>query len=171
MLSMLVLDAEPILSFDAAGLKELRRLTNAASRGDLRDDGSPAGSAIRRRIDRHLKGEELFPEDCWAVTARLRDRSLAGWALLMRRDEDHHGTSLSVPDGALGLYVDPTWRRCGIGSLLVQATREVARKNGMGRLLANPWNPHNSRFFEGQGFRVVEERVPGWCPGVSTLDL
>jgi GNAT superfamily N-acetyltransferase len=159
-----------MLDLDRDTLVRLKGLTNDKVRGDLTDDGSASGSVFRERISEHLAGFERFPEKSWAILA-WDGLFLAGWSLLVCHEVGPDHVPFSVPTGAVGLYVQPDWRRSGLGKCLIEEASEVARKNGMRRLLANPWNSRSHSFFESVGFIDVSPFVPGWARGVAVLEL
>lgn len=157
-------------SLDRSMLLNLQGLTNSGDRGDVKDDGRGAGSVFRRYLDERLCGQSNLPHDCWAVLA-YDWLDLCAWSMLTRRDRDPEGRAFSTPPGVVGFYVRPTHRRRGLGLGLIQRTSDHARKNGMQRLLANPWNRSSLSFFLSAGFTVMEEYVPGVCHGVAYKDL
>lgn len=150
-------------------LKRLHELTNSPLRGDVRDNGDGAGSHFRNVLDDALCGES-HPHS-WVVVARDRFR-VAGWSMVTSHLRDPlDGKRLSVPTGAVGFYVHPDFRRQGLGLCLIQEVSEVARINGMGRLLANPWNRTSNSFFQAAGFIDISPYIPGWAKGTSVLEL
>ncbi len=119
-------------------LYALTVLTNHEDRHDSRDDGNPAGSLFRNQLDDRMMGES-FP-NTHVVVANDNFR-YAGWTMITRHDIDPDtGRKLIVPSGQVGFYVHPDFRRQGLGKKLLQEAQDLARKNGIGRLLANPWN-------------------------------
>ena len=160
-----------LCDLNAAALEELRGLTNSAARGDNRDNAPGAGSAFRLAIDDHLTGAVPFTRNSWAIVASNWLWPVA-WSMLRRIDVDPDThVALQVPTGVLGLYVHPRYRRKGLGEELVRRTQDVARKNGMGRMLVNPWNKSSAAFFSRCGFTEVSPYATGWCVGVAALDL
>jgi len=155
---------------DRGVLTKLRALTNDVSRGDIRDDGKIPGSVFRRRIDEHLDGTELFPDDCWVVLAYDWTK-LAGWCMVTGHFKDHECLPLTCPTAAAGFYVGPNYRRNGLGLELVREAENVARKNGMARLLVNPWNSRSDVFFRKAGFVEATPYIPGWTYGIAYKDL
>jgi len=149
-------------------LRRLYDLTNSPDRGDVRDDGLSAGSLFRSQLDDRLMGES-FPNSHVVLASHFR---YAGWCMVTRHDFDlETGRRLTVPNAMVGFYVRPEFRRQGVGKRLIQEASEVARKNGVGRLLANTWNKSSRSFFLSCGFEEVEFYVPGWVRGVAALDL
>lgn len=152
-----------------AVLRHLYGLTNSGERGDVRDSGLSPGSLFRSQLDDRLMGES-FP-NTHVVLARDRFR-YTGWAMVTRHDLDPDtGRKLVVPAAQVGFYVHPDYRRQGVGRQLLQEAQKVARKNGIGRLLANPWNKSSHAFFLSCGFEEVEHYVTGWNHGVAKLDV
>lgn len=150
-------------------LKRLYPLTNDASRGDVRDTGGGAGSHFRNVLDDRMC-DGSYP-NTWVVIVSEGNRYVA-WCMVKRHDRDPiNGRPFNVPTASVGFYVDPDFRRLGLGTRLIQAASEVARKNGMGRLLANPWNKSSNAFFQSCGFVDLTPYVPGWCKGTCVLEL
>lgn len=150
-------------------LKALYHLTNAPERGDVRDSGFAAGSLFRNQLDERLMGES-FPNTT-VVLAKHHFR-LAGWSMLTRHDLDPDtGRKLLVPSAQVGFYVHPDFRRQGLGKQLLQEAQVTARKLGIGRLLANPWNKSSHSFFHSCGFEDVQEYVSGFNHGIAALSL
>ena len=142
-------------------LLKLQGLTNDVARGDQVDGNHrPPGSVFRNRLDARLMGER-FPEDCWATVTYDWLEPVA-WSLLTRHLHGPDGEPLSFPTASAGFYVHPTHRRTGLGTRLVQRTCEVARKNGIHRLLVNPWNESSLSFFQSNGFELVEAHDTWW---------
>lgn len=153
-----------------AVLMTLQGLTNDRSRGDLADDGrSSQGSAFRLALDSRLMGEE-FPHDCWVILAQ-RGKDLVGWCLVTRHQHGPDGAPLSVPTGSVGFYVHPACRRLGLASRLLEEASEHSRKNGIHRLLANPWNRSSLSFFQSNGFEMPDARAWVWGRDVAHKDL
>ena len=73
---------------------------------------------------------------------------------------DADGTSGEV----CALFVDPDWKRKGIGSLLWQKVVERARLNGVLNLCLDS-DPAAVPFYENLGFKVVGERPSGSIEG------
>lgn len=150
-------------------LRNLAFLTNSGDRGDVRDNGTSAGSLFRNQIDDRLMGES-FPNS--HVVLAKEHFKYAGWAMVTRHDIDPDtGRKLHVPSGQVGFYVHPDFRRQGLGRSLLLEAQEVARKTGIGRLLANPWNKSSAAFFKSVGFDEVECYVTGWSHGIAALDI
>jgi GNAT superfamily N-acetyltransferase len=156
-------------TLDSAMLARLKELTNNPHRGDLRDDGRQGGSSMREHIYDHIDG--LAPE-AWALIAyptsmRRTLADIGGWALLaLDRDEP-----LVVRTGVVGFYVDPAFRRLGLGRGLIGEASQVARKNGMCRLVAHPWNRSSLSFFLSCGFDEVHGYGASGHDGVVAKDL
>jgi GNAT superfamily N-acetyltransferase len=150
-------------------LRRLCGLTNDPDRGDIRDDGSWAGSLFRSQLDERLMGES-FPNSHIVLATHFR---YAGWCMVTRHDLDPNtGRKLQVPSATVGFYVHPDFRRQGVGRRLIQEACEVAQKNGIGRLLANPWNQRSLSFFQSCGFEPLDGYcIPGWAGVVAVLDL
>ena len=55
------------------------------------------------------------------------------------------------------LYVDPAYRRRGIGAALVRAAEDAARAVGRARLY--PYTPNQERLYAALGWRVIERDV------------
>lgn len=155
---------------DRPMLLRLQGLTNDTSRGDFRDGGKEgSGSVFRRRLDERLMGE-VFPDECWALIV-YRWLEPAAWALVTRHQHGPDGEPLSFPTASVGFYVHPDHRRSGHGTRLVQEACELSRKNGIQRLLVNPWNAVSLSFFQSNGFEVLDEYVSGWARGIAVKDL
>lgn len=155
---------------DKRMLERLKLLTNSHVRGDKTDDGHHAGSDFMERIENHVHGFERFSEDTFAVLA-YDWTDLVGWALLTCYSVDHSGVLFNVPTCAIGLYVKAEARGKGIGKRLVREASDAARKNGMGRMVANPWNNASTLFFQSVGFVDITSWVPRFRRGVAVLDL
>lgn len=150
-------------------LNALAALTNHPDRGDKRDSGDPAGSLFRNQLDDRLMGES-FPNS-QVIIAKEAFR-YAGWCMVTRYDIDpDSGRKLNVPSGQVGFYVHPDFRRLGLGKSLLLEAQDLARKTGIGRLLANPWNKSSAAFFKSVGFDEVECYVTGWNHGVASIDV
>ncbi len=161
---------------DKEMLLRLTGLTNDPSRGDVEDNGVHApGSAFKDRIYDHIDYEHPFKERCWAVMA-YDWLDLVGWSMVTQRDCDYSGSAFKEPTAEVGFYVHPSHRRQGVGKGLIEQAQEVARKNGMRKLLASPWNKSGHTFFETCGFTTVTPYFAmysrGICRGgMSVMDL
>lgn len=142
---------------DLRMLERLKSLTNDPSRGDVRDDGTPAGSTFLELINERLSGNH-FPRDCWIILA-WDMTELVGWCMLSRVETSPVRSGWHM--GNLGLYIRPDRRRLGYASGLIQAASEVARKNTMRSIVANPWNSSSHACFTRAGFVDNTEDVPG----------
>lgn len=136
-------------------LERLKNFTNDPSRGDVRDDGTHAGSKLARLIDERLAGER-FPRDTWIIIA-WDLVTIVGWSMLTRVETSAVRSGFSVGD--VGLYVHPQFRRQGFASGLIQESSEVARKHNMHTMVANPWNLSSHACFTRAGF--TDPPVPG----------
>ena len=150
-------------------LRRLCSLTNDAERGDVRDNGDPSGSLFKRQLDERICGES-FPNS--TVVLAQEGLSYVGWCMIQRHDLDPDtGRRLSVPSCQVGFYVATSHRRQGLGRCLIEEALEVARKNGLGRMLVNTWNRTSRSFFLSSGFTELEPYVSGFGPGVAAMDV
>jgi len=125
-------------------------LTNNGARGDLKDDGVPAGSLFRKLIDDAQLGIANTSE-WWAVTAWPGGSLYAGpvaWCLL--RPEVRH-----LPTLRTGFYTGPQWRARGIARLLNNEAARLAHQLGYKRLVASPWNARSLAFFRAAGYGIL----------------
>ncbi len=130
-------------------------LTNAPDRGDVKDDDVPAGSLLKEMLDDAGMGvigtEGWWVVTCWPVQeAPVRP---IGWCLLDPRGEALHAS----------VYIDPSWRRRGIGTAVITEASRLARHLGCTGLLASPWNSASAAFFSRCGFARVSG--VGWEKG------
>lgn len=132
-------------------LLDLRnRLTNHEGRGDRKDDGIGAGSLMRELIDDYIMGV-ISAQGWWVVTVwpeGSRYRGPVAWCLL--RPE-----SRSTPTMKLGFYTDPSWRKRGLGRLIVNEVLRLCNRIHIERVTASPWNITSHCFFEGAGFATM----------------
>lgn len=132
---------------------ELRELTNSPSRGDFCDEENvPTSSALRIRIDDHISGEHTFTDGFYIVQAFELTKPV-GWCLVQ---VDERVPVLGTT-AAVGFYVHPKHRRRGIGEGLILEASAVARKYGMTKLMANPWNKVSRGFFSSCNFRQFND--------------
>jgi GNAT superfamily N-acetyltransferase len=128
---------------------------------ELRDARGEDAAEVAR-----LAGELGYPSDADAMSARLAraaadfrgavfvaaaDARLCGWIEVQLR------ASIDSPEAAeiVGLVVDATRRRCGVGVALVQRARAWARERGVERMRVrtNVLRAEAPRFYESLGFR------------------
>ncbi len=142
--------AEPWSEVGRSLVLQLRLwLTNDPDRGDFKDDGVPAGSLLKEMVDDANLGI-IGTDGWWVVTCWPVDETPLrpmGWCLLHPVDE-----ALDV-----SLYVDPDWRRRGVGSDVIIEASRLARHLGCSRLLASPWNSGAAAFFSRCGFASVRQ--------------
>lgn len=163
-----------LLSFHVSKLVDLSRdlllrldgeLTNCYDRGDRQDSGGHAGSRFSHIISEALRG--LAP-DVWSVIAQ-RGGDIPGWSVLEPKQiyyEMREEKGLSV-----GFYVNPAYRRLGIGKQILQEDLRLARRLGVRCLFGSPWNNGSEAFFTSLGFRnVITYRESEWT-GVAELDV
>jgi ribosomal protein S18 acetylase RimI-like enzyme len=139
---------------------------------------TPADAATVAALNSHVQGWHAahYPEvfhatpDTAALTAHFRDRlsdpdvtcflagdPALGYALCQRG-----GRAASVFSPAIRrividhIAVAPEARRQGIGSALLQAARDLARREGRDEVLLDTWEANHDahRFFEANGFAV-----------------
>jgi GNAT superfamily N-acetyltransferase len=84
----------------------------------------------------------------------LSDRRPAGTACV---NLDDMSTRPGLSPWLANLYVDPAFRRRGIGSALVRAAEDAARAAGHPRL--HLYTPNQERLYAALGWRVVERDV------------
>ena len=133
-------------------LWDLLQLTNSPHRGDLRDDGTEAGSNFRSDILDRLEGRP-FCEDTWALLAYDGDGVLIAWAMLRRHDR-------LLRTGAVNFYVSPDVRRTGVGAALDARLVLHAELSGISTLHARPWNAKSRAFFVRLGYSL---QTPGFA--------
>jgi len=108
------------------------------------------GSAVD--LERHLFG----PRPCaWALVAEV-DGVVRGFALSFRS----YSTFLCRPGIYLeDLYVQPAWRRHGIGKALLTALAQQAVEEGCGRLewAVLDWNAPSIAFYKQLGAQPMDE--------------
>lgn len=162
------------LKFDdlsTTSIKKLHGLTNDPQRGDVRDTGSAAGSLFRNQLDDRLCGES-FPNSEVIIARPKWNLRYAGWCMMTRHDIDPEtGRRLLVPSAQVGFYVHPDFRRQGLGRRLIQEAQDLARKTGVGRLLANPWNASSRTFFLSCGFQELQCYVSGFSGGMAAYEV
>ena len=139
-------------------LRRLRdELTNSAVRGDVRDDGTPGGSALHMALVDALDGC-VRPRSHVITALDDGDGELRGWCMV----DD------LVDRASVGFYVDPRRRGGGVGKALVAEATALARRLGLKHLVARPWNASSKDFFKACGFQRDEEPVYGFR---VTLDI
>ena len=136
-------------------LERLKNFTNDPSRGDVRDDGTYAGSSFETMLNDRLEGER-FPRDSWIIIA-WDLVTIVGWCYLRRVETSAVRAGHAV--GNVGLYVDPKRRRQGFAHGLIQEASAVARKHNMHTMVGNPWNAPSHACFTRAGF--TDPPVPG----------
>lgn len=146
-------------------------LTLSSTRGDTRDgEDEDPGSSFRILLHDALRGF-IGRLDRWVILAHAHDHEPVAWCLVERLQEDPitDGRSM-IPEGAIGFYVSPRWRRQGVATGLLRQAVRKARVEAWHRLVAFPWNNSSSSFFRSHGF---VERIPYLTPvtGVACLDL
>lgn len=129
-------------------LEQLLKLTNDASRGDLRDDGNPGGSTFQMLIEDRLSGL-YFPRDCWVILTYDAGEIVA-WCMLSRVESSPARSGWST--GNLSIYVRPDRRKQGLAQGLIQEASKAARKKAMRAMVANPWNESSRTCFTRAGF-------------------
>lgn len=105
-------------------------------------------SGLNREMDTLFKLMEKRPVKAQVLLA-YRDGSLVGWALLSQERSDmvfsHSWKRFEPEDGMLiEIYVDPDYRRHGIGTELMKVAR---RKAGVRRLCVAPWDTGSRDFY------------------------
>lgn len=138
-------------------LGQLKNFTNDPSRGDVRDNGSFAGSSFKRMIEDRIIYDISFPQDSWIIIARGESSTILGWCYVTRMETNSRRSGHKI--GTIGLYVDPKHRRKGIASSLIQEALEVAKNNRMHTIVGNPWNNSGTQCFTRAGF--TDPPVPG----------
>lgn len=156
---------------DSREAQALLPLTLSSSRGDTRDgETQDPGSSFRLLLHDAIRGYK-GTLDRWATIA-YDGRVPVAWCLMERLCDDPITDGRStVPEGAVGFYVSPRWRRRSLASRLLSCALETARAQAWHRLVAYPWNRSSSSFFMSHGF---VEKVPYGTPvtgGVALLDL
>lgn len=149
------LDAEPLDSLAPDLVERLARtMTNSPSRGDAADDGTDTGSRFRDMLEDYARGH-LDPFGHWVVSAwpepRYDRQVPVAWSLL----EPEWSFEDNDSPLRIGFYTDPTWRRRGLGKLLLNEILRLAHRLGTRRLIAHPWNKRSTAFFSGLGFDIV----------------
>lgn len=147
-------------------VERLVRLTNDRVH-DLRDDGSPAGSVLRKRLLAFQRVRTPFPEESWAVLAvevGSLDPHVVGWGLVVPRPYEDSQANVAF-------YVDPTKRRMGVARTLLARTVEVSRERGVTVLRGEPWNRRSAAFFAANGFATVVSYVSGETMGLAELTV
>lgn len=86
--------------------------------------------------------------------AAATDEELAGYLVCVRLDRDWHLANIAV---------EPSWRRRGVGSTLVQALFAVVGDDQPFTLEVRPSNSSAIALYEGLGFRSAGLR-PGYYP-------
>lgn len=99
------------------------------------------GSLMKQRLFTvvHQRGETHADI---AVVAK-NDNVYVGWACLNFDKE---------PVPKIMLYVQPLYRKKGIGSTLLSRSYKYLQKRGYKTAYAEPWDPHSLQFFSKQGF-------------------
>ena len=119
------LESEPWIQLPKQLVLDLRlRLTNHESRGDLLDSGVGGGSRMRELIDDYGYGIQSG-ENWWVITVwpeGSRPGPIA-WCLLI--PDERRLDSLRC-----AFYVDPCWRKRGIGAMLANEATRVAHRRG-----------------------------------------
>jgi len=158
------LESEPWTALPKQLIQDLRlRLTNHECRGDVKDDGIGAGSRMRELIDDYNMG--IFDgEGWWAITAwPVGSRpGPIGWCLLT--PDQYHLTTLRT-----AFYVDPAWRKRGIGAMLANEAARTAHRRGYNRLSASPWNRRSLSFFRSAGFTILATHASGFGGAAEIL--
>jgi GNAT superfamily N-acetyltransferase len=109
------------------------------------------------------------PPHYWETLTRSVTEPGAQIMLLACNGEDVLGSVYGLLDRARagagrvgGMWVDPAWRRRGVGRALLQGVIEWAGQRGLGRL--GLWAPAHSpaaiALYAGAGFRATGERRP-----------
>jgi ribosomal-protein-alanine N-acetyltransferase len=151
------------------------RLVRPAEHVELRDVRLSA-LASSPHLAEHLAKESAAPSDFWRGRADERAKAIDSVTFVAVDD----GTFVGVADGFLshdgrtveigGMWVSPALRRSGIGSDLLAAACDWARKRGAGR--AGLWvrmdNDPARSLYEGAGFDVT---VTSSRPGPAGLRL
>jgi GNAT superfamily N-acetyltransferase len=151
------LESEPWIQLPKQLVLDLRlRLTNHESRGDLLDSGVGGGSRMRELIDDYGYGIQSG-ENWWVITVwpeGSRPGPIA-WCLLI--PDERRLDSLRC-----AFYVDPCWRKRGIGAMLANEATRVAHRRGYSRLAASPWNQRSLSFFQSAGFDILATHASGF---------
>jgi GNAT superfamily N-acetyltransferase len=118
-------------------LKRLRKLT------------LHPGSGMNHEINNMVQEAKIRTVDAKVLMA-FKKRELVGWALLSKEPTDYtfrnSWSGFQPGQGVLlQVFVNPSFRRQGIGSALVKASR---KKAGPSRLCICPWDYQSEEFYK-----------------------
>lgn len=107
------------------------------------------GSGMNHELNHMIRNARIRSINAKVILA-YRKRELVGWALLSREKTDFtfaRSFSGYTPEQGtmLQVFVNPDYRRQGIGSALVKAAR---KKAGPMQLCICPWDNRSEKFYE-----------------------
>jgi GNAT superfamily N-acetyltransferase len=103
-------------------------------------------SGMLYELDRLLYEASFRTIDCQLLIVYL-EQTVVAWAIFSKEGSDFDFMSghFESDSGILfELYVDPDYRRCGIGSTLIKKAKQQA---GDQKLVVSPWDSSSSHFF------------------------
>lgn len=118
-------------------IKKLRRLTLHSNSG------------MNHELDNLLRAVKTRRVEAKVLLA-YKTSSLVGWAILSKEDSSFFFPNthdpFSATDGVLfEVYVDPKYRRQGIGTKLMEKAK---KKSGLNRICLCPWDSNSRGFFK-----------------------
>ena len=156
------MNVRPAQPGDAAALVALAEAVSAEPEGWLLADGRPRSVADERR---YLRAVRRYPDA--AVFVAESDGEIVGRLSVAR---DPHPASRHVAD--LGLMVDASLRRRGVGTALLEQAAAWARTEGVRKLELHVF-PHNEpalRLYESFGFEREGYRKRHYRRGREFVD-
>ena len=115
---------------------------------------------LARKMWPDIKPGDLRPRYCFYIAEE--DKRIVGFVLLNIR-HDYVPGSTTFPVGYVeGIYVEPKWRKAGVGRMLIEAAEQWTIDKGMSELGSDvkPRNRKSQRFHTKVGFRKEELVVP-----------